>query len=256
MSNLPPIRHPFEVTAIHLRNYPYGEGDQISEVLTREYGLLRCIAKGARRPKSKLGGLIAPLRCNQVELIRGRSLHRIVQAQSFQTLMHLQSDYDRLMVGLVMGELSARFSQEEDAQPAFFEALLLSLGLLNQDLMPPKELLLWFILYLLENQGYYQDWNSCLSCEIELLDGDYRFMDLRAGGVRCEDCRDKSQDERFLTQRQLRALQTLQMSTAPEHLELDPKSMNGLLWNLQIYLQHLLGSELKSFSFLFPAGLK
>lgn len=255
MSNLPPNRHPFEVTAVHLRAYPYGEGDQIIQIFTREYGLLRTMAKGTRRPKSKLAGLVAPLRCTKLSLIRGRNLHIITQAESFQSLSAIQNDYDRLMVGLAMGELTAQFCQEEDAQPEFFNALLIALNILNQS-DTPKTLLLWFILFFLENQGYYHQWDSCAICDIELDEQDYHFMDLSEGGVRCESCVQKNNpNQRFIKYKMVQTLQQLQISSKPEQIELDEKSLNGLLWNLQQYLQYLLGSELKTFQFLFPLGL-
>lgn len=250
MSSLPPNRHPFEVQAIQLRSYPFDESNLIVVLFTREYGLLRAIARGVRKPKSRLAGLIAPLRCNQLMLTRGRNLHSISQAASIQSFGPLQQDYDRLMVGLAIGEMVAQFCQEEDAQPELFDALLATLQLLCQA-ERPREVMLWFLLYFLEAQGYYQDWLHCQSCEKAFSPQEERFQNVLEGGLRCKACK-QGPDHRFINRGQSEALGNLQNAPAPQVLAVSDKDLNGLIWNLQQQLQQLVGHELKTFSFLYP----
>lgn len=251
MSNLPPQRHRFDVAALQLKQYPYGEGDQILLLLTREYGLLRAIAKGTRKPRSKLAGLLAPLRCNQLTLVCGRNLHRVEQAASLQSFSGLHKDYDALMAGLVMGEVTAAFCQEEDPQPALFDAFCLGLLQLQAG-FAPRALLLWFLLYLLENQGFYQDWRHCAGCERPLQPQDRVFLLGSAGVLLCQPCKPGAEGARYLYPEQLLALQQLQQAPEPLPLDLDERRCNGLLWFLQQHLEQLSGKSLNSFAFLYP----
>lgn len=250
MSSLPPNRHPFEVQAIQLRSYPYGESDLIVVLFTREYGLMRAMARGVRKARSRMSGLISPLRCNQLLLKRGRNLHGISQAESIHAFTGLQQDYDRLMAGMAIGELVSRFCQEDDAQPEFYDDLLTVLGILNES-ERPREVLLWFLLYFLENQGFYQNWKECQACDKVFAEKDYRFQNVLEGGLRCERCK-QGPDHRYLSLPQARALTQIQHAPAPPELEIGPKEVNGLIWNLQQQLQHLAGQELKTFAFLYP----
>lgn len=264
MSSLPPNRHPFEVKALQLRSYAYSESDLIVVLFTREYGLIRAIARGVRKPRSRLAGLIAPLRCNHLLLKRGRNLHGISQAESIHAFSGLQQDYDRLMAGMAIGELVSQFCQEEDAQPDLFDILLATLFRLNSG-SQPRETLLWFLLFFLAHQGYYQDWYQCQACAKRFGLRDPRFQNVREGGVRCENCR-QGPDHRPLTAAQGEALIAIQQVAAPtlddklkaapalasETLALSEKELNGLIWNLQQLLQHLIGHELRSFAFLYP----
>ena len=263
MSILPPNRHPFEVQALHLRSYPYSESDLIVVLFTREYGLIRAIARGVRKPRSRLAGLISPLRCNHLLLHRGRNLHGISQAESMHAFAGLQQDYDRLMVGLAIGELVAQFCQEEDAQPELYQVLLATLYQLSASTRP-REVLLWFLLYFLAHQGFYQDWHQCQACSVRFGPSDKRFQNVRDGGLRCEKCR-QSPDHRLLSLAQAQTLIAIQQIPAPEPLlerdqvpylnpplELGEKEVNGLIWNLQQLLQQLAGHELRTFAFLYP----
>ncbi|PKL76231.1 MAG: DNA repair protein RecO [Candidatus Melainabacteria bacterium HGW-Melainabacteria-1] len=250
MSNLPPNRHPFEVQALHLRSYPYGEADLIVVLLTREYGLMRAIARGVRKARSRMSGLISPLRCNRLQLTKGRNLHSISQAESIHAFSGLQQDYDRLMVGMGISELISRFCQEEDAMPEFYDALLSTLEVLNQS-EQPRDVLLWFMLYFLENQGYYQDWLQCQTCDQVFTPLDVRFQNVLDGGLRCRACK-QGPDHRILSPGQAQALISLQQAQEPARLDLPAKELNGLIWNLQTQLQHLAGQELRCFAFLHP----
>lgn len=260
MSSLPPNRHPFEVEALQLRSYPYSESDLIVVLFTREYGLLRAIARGVRKPRSRMAGLISPLRCNQLLLKRGRNLHGISQAESRHAFSGLQQDYDRLMTGMAIGELVSLFCQEEDAQPELYDVLLTTLFQLN-GARYPREHLLWFLLYFLAHQGYYQDWQQCQVCAHRFSQTDARFQNVREGGLRCQPCR-RGPEHRPLNAAQGAALLALQAAPRPQpevladfDLQLSDREVNGLIWNLQQLLQQLVGHELKAFAFLYPQSL-
>jgi DNA repair protein RecO (recombination protein O) len=61
----------------------YGEADRIFHAITPEHGRIGAVARGARRPKSKLGGRLEPLSVVRLELLRGRSdLHTVVGADT------------------------------------------------------------------------------------------------------------------------------------------------------------------------------
>ncbi|WP_320671634.1 DNA repair protein RecO [Patulibacter defluvii] len=59
--------------AVVLRSMRYGEADRILHAISPEHGRIGAIAKGARRPRSKLGGRLEPLAVVRLELQRGRS---------------------------------------------------------------------------------------------------------------------------------------------------------------------------------------
>lgn len=58
--------------AVVLRAIRYGEADSVLSILTPEHGRVSAIAKGVRRPKSRLAGRLQPGVRSRVTLVRGR----------------------------------------------------------------------------------------------------------------------------------------------------------------------------------------
>ena len=65
-------RTEFSDDAVVLRNYKSGEADRVAVLWTREHGKIRVLAKGSRKPSSKLGGALDPLSVVRVNLVQGK----------------------------------------------------------------------------------------------------------------------------------------------------------------------------------------
>ncbi|PIQ26374.1 DNA repair protein RecO [bacterium (Candidatus Blackallbacteria) CG17_big_fil_post_rev_8_21_14_2_50_48_46] len=256
MSNLPPNRHPFEVEAFALKHYDFNEHDRVIVLFSRKYGLLRAVAKGVRRPKSKLAGHLDLLRCNHVLLERGRNLHKIIQCDSLHSFPGLTRDYDALTHALALGEIMATFCQEEDPNEYLFVMLLHALEALSSG-TDPLTLLIWFELHLLYELGYEQDWEFCRGCEIDFRPRDYHFFDTLEGGLRCEDCKRK-QSSQFLSYEQVATIRDLQASAEPPTgvPEIKHIALKQIQTMLQNYLELLAEKPMKALSFLQETSLE
>ncbi|MDP2948050.1 MAG: DNA repair protein RecO, partial [Chloroflexota bacterium] len=72
----------YKTEAIVLRQRKLGEADKIVTLYTPNYGKLDAVAKGVRRPKSRLGGHLEVLTHVMVMLAQGRNLDVVTQAQA------------------------------------------------------------------------------------------------------------------------------------------------------------------------------
>jgi DNA repair protein RecO len=142
------------LTAVNLRAYPLGENDKILVVFTRECGILRLAARGARKAGNKWAGRLEPLARNALQVIRGRgSLEQLIGADTRISGAGLMGDLDRLMVGLRFAEVVLALLPEAEPHPAVFDALEISLDLLV-DRVSPAVVSLWFELTILDEAGY------------------------------------------------------------------------------------------------------
>ena len=66
---------------IVLGGHKLGEADRIVIILTRNHGLIRAVAKGIRRTKSRFGSRLEPFMFVDVQCHIGRSLDIITQAE-------------------------------------------------------------------------------------------------------------------------------------------------------------------------------
>ena len=95
----------YKATGINLKAMPMGESDRLVTVLTKEQGVIRAIAPGARKHKSRLGGRSGLFVVNELLLTRGKSLDKIVQAETQQSFPGLSRDLARLTASQYLAEL-------------------------------------------------------------------------------------------------------------------------------------------------------
>ena len=72
--------------AVVLRQHKLGEADRIVTLLTRDHGLVRAVAKGVRRTRSKFGARLEPFAHIDVPLHPGRLLHYLPDQLSREPL--------------------------------------------------------------------------------------------------------------------------------------------------------------------------
>lgn len=113
-----------------VRTYDFGEADRIIVLLTKEHGVVRAVAKGVRRAKSRFGSRLAPFVHLNVQLYPGRSLATITGADTVAFFATgIIDDYERYTSGCAMLEAAERLAQPADT--AMFDALLEALSLIH-----------------------------------------------------------------------------------------------------------------------------
>ena len=113
----------YKATGIILKGSSLKENDRLVTVLTPEYGLIRAVAPGAKKHKSQLRGRTQLFVVNELLLIRGRSLDKIIQADTFYTYPGLSRDLGKLATAQYLAELSIALAVDEQPQPELYELL-------------------------------------------------------------------------------------------------------------------------------------
>jgi DNA repair protein RecO (recombination protein O) len=102
-----------------LHTYPFKETSLVVELLTREFGRVAAVAKGARRPRSAMRGMLQsfqPLLATWSGRNELRNLHSLDWNEG---LLLLQGQ--SLMCGFYMNELLLRLLPREDAHEGLFD---------------------------------------------------------------------------------------------------------------------------------------
>ena len=86
----------YKAIGINLKSTPLGEADRLLTILTEEHGLLRAVAPGSRKHKSSLGGRSSLFVVNQLLIVKGRNLDKIIQAESLDSYPGLSQDLRKL----------------------------------------------------------------------------------------------------------------------------------------------------------------
>lgn len=144
--------------AICIRHWDFSETSQTVSLFTREHGMLRGLAKGAKRPRGEFSGGLELLTRGEVLFIAkpGRELALLTAWDLQETFAGLRRDLDRLNAGLYVAELVQHVVRDLDPHPGLFDAMVIALRALAEGAAGPATaaVLLRFQWVLLLEAGY------------------------------------------------------------------------------------------------------
>ena len=114
--------------AFTLRSYPYGEADRVVLFFTEEFGLLRGIAKGSRKLRSRIAGALEPLTLVKLMFVEkaGRELAVVTGCEAVRSLFAATDSVEVAATVGVIAELTTEFHRDRDPNPAQFRLLELA----------------------------------------------------------------------------------------------------------------------------------
>lgn len=113
----------YKATGIVLKGSSLKESDRLVTVLTLEHGLVRAVAPGAKKHKSRLRGRTELFVVNEFLIIKGRSLDKIIQADTIYTYPGLSQDIGKLAAAQYLAELCLSLALSEQPQTELYELL-------------------------------------------------------------------------------------------------------------------------------------
>jgi DNA repair protein RecO (recombination protein O) len=152
----------YKAEGIVLRRVNLGEADRIVTLLTREYGRLSAVAKGARKPKSRFAGRLELFTHLRALLAQGRTLDVVSQVEVIDPFAAVRTDLTRMSAASFVAEITDRALPERDPQPAVFNALRQALRVIaSGDAEWGRD---WYAAQLLALSGYGPVTDRCVIC--------------------------------------------------------------------------------------------
>ncbi|MDD5082411.1 MAG: DNA repair protein RecO [Dehalococcoidales bacterium] len=240
----------YQTEAIIIKKTKLGEADRILTLFTPHLGKIQAVAKGVRRPKSKLAGHLELLTHSLVSLARGHNLDVITGSQTINGFLLLKSDLWLTSCALYLAELVNQFTADHQENYSLFQLLLATMQRLEQP--GNNELLLrYFEVHLLSEAGYRPQLHQCVVCHTTLQPMTNTFSS-SAGGVLCPECGEDQSMASPLSVNALKVLRLLQSDDYPtvSRLKIDSSLARELDEVLRDYLRYLLEREIKSVAWL------
>lgn len=177
-----------EAEAIVLRQHSLSEADRIVVFLTREFGTLRAVAQGAKKPRSRLGGCLEPL--NHVRLQfhvkEGGDLSRIWQCEIIHSYLGKKPTLEHVFAFSYLAELVQELVPENNPSPLLFRLFLAVLDA-GESLGISNALLRYFEFWALKLNGWLPDYDYCSGCG-KCVKNDSFYAWLEDGQGRCRAC--------------------------------------------------------------------
>jgi DNA repair protein RecO (recombination protein O) len=237
----------YRAEAIVLKTLDLGEADRILTLLTRHFGKVKAIAKGIRRPTSRLAGYAEPLSHATFQLARGRELDVLTGAESRSTYRLIREDLDRIAAGWYIAEIADRSTAEGSPAAPVFDLVETALRHLDVG-HAPALVCRWWDLHLLDRTGFRPQLGACSRCGGTLRETSSGWSPVDGGAV-CVDCIDRSlAGLPALSVRALKSLRYLLASdfAAAARLRIDAALERELERHLRAFLQFVLDREIAS----------
>lgn len=240
----------YRTRGVVLKRSDLGEADKVLTIYTPHYGKLRAVAKGVRRPSSRLGGHVEEFSHSEMLLAKGRELDVVTQAQTVDSFRGMREDMWRTTHGYYVVELVECFTEERVEEPRLFDLLVSTLRYLADcpDLFTAVR---FFEVQMLGVVGYRPELSRCLVCRGEIKPEDNLFS-AAMGGVLCPACGYGEVTARPISLNALKVLRHLQRleSPPPAGLRLDPATRREVEGITRSQIEQLLERQLKSTAFL------
>ncbi len=174
----------YKAEAVVLRSRNLGEADKIVTLFTYERGKVDAVAKGVRRPRSRLLGVTQLFTHGRYMLYERKSLDTISQGEIVRSFLPLREDLYRMAHASYMAELIDQTTELNDRHPQLFPLLLMTMEMLatGQQLALTTR---YFELQLMQQLGFRPHLADCVRCGA----GSATSFSIELGGLLCDRCR-------------------------------------------------------------------
>ena len=200
------MQNNFVTDAINLKSYNLSESDKIIVMYSKDKGLIRGVAKGVKKPKSKLGARMDLLVANTLMLHKGRNLDTICQAEVVNSFYKTRQDIDKIFYSMYTTEVVHNFGVEDDpCSDRIYDLLYKALNAISTANNKTEILLavIKFQLKMMIESGFSIELDKCLCCHKSVSDNTMYFVP-SMGGIVCCDCVQKVYSSKKLIQYKIR----------------------------------------------------
>ncbi len=198
--------------AIVLRNHKWSETSSIVTLCSRDFGKLKAVAKGARRPNSRFDNCLSPITQSQILFYSRNSggLHILKEASSINYFPNLKRELEKLAYASALCELTEYLTTDGQPSPSAYYTLYQTLNKMETSPLEDFKKLFWhFELRMFAVAGYRPQLSKCVSCGASPESFPVSFS-LPWGGLLCEECKCKDATARQVHPGTIKFLRMLQ----------------------------------------------
>lgn len=244
-----PFPRVYRANAIVLRRINLAETDKIVTFLTREVGKVSAVAKGSRRPTSRLAGATELFGYCRVLFAVGMNLDVVTQVEVREAFPALRTSLHKIAAASYMAELTDHLTEERHPHADIFDLLLAGLYVLNA-LDEPDLIVTAFTLHMMAASGYTPSLTVCARCHAK--GSAFTAFSPTMGGVICPNCRTAVRDAFIVCREAIEAARDMLASEMPHasRVAATGQTRAHLLRMVRTFLAYHTDRPLKSARFL------
>lgn len=188
--------------AIVLKRQDIRENDSLVLFYTKKQGKISLIARGTKKPASKLVGHLEPLNVIDLMVVPGKTYSYVGSLKSEKTFFSLRTDIDGLKwafagISSFLRLISAEGEKDERLFSLLYNYLKILDDLARGEAAKREGEISYavFIFRLLTIIGYRPQIEKCLHCSLT-YSSQAKYFDLQNGGILCEKCYFRLKEDR------------------------------------------------------------
>lgn len=168
----------FETESLILKSYNLAEADRIVVFFTKEHGVVRGVAKGAKRMKSRFGSTLEPFSTVQLSYFQkdDRELVSIQHVELVRSCFDEAAEPEFLHTFSYIADLLLAFAPPHDPNETLYRMVRACLASASLGKSPLPSIRLYFEVWLLRLGGYLPDWNRCGECKRQIESESTAFL--------------------------------------------------------------------------------
>jgi len=176
----------FTTEALVIKEMNVGESDRLVTLFTRDYGIIKAFASGAKNIKSKKGSSTSLLTYGSFTIKRKNESYRIYEATPISMFFGAGSDIEVLTLSQYFCELANVFAVSGTPNTELLRLILNSLHFLTKEKRFPPLIKAITELRTAVISGYSPNLIACEGCG--KYEDDIMYFEIDGGELRCEEC--------------------------------------------------------------------
>lgn len=241
----------YKTKGIIIGKRDFFEADKILSVFTEDLGKIQIKAKGLRRTLAKMSGHLEMFNYVELELVKGRQFYIVIGAQVIDGYATVKEDLDRMGIYFYFCEVLDKILDEGVRHKNTFSFLKFILEKLKDPATDMLLLMIFFELNILAHLGFKPEFLVCVGCREDIAGHKFYFSEEK-GGVLCETCSGEDIFANQLSPNAIKLMRIILMKdfSLVEKLKMDREVPMEVKKVNSFFVEHILGKELKSKSFL------
>ena len=170
-----------------IKEMSVGENDRLVTLFTRDYGIIRAFAAGAKSIKSKKGAATSLLTYGSFTILKKKDTYKIYEATPIRLFFGAGSEIDVLALAQYFCELCGVIVTSGTPDGEFLRLILNSLHFLTKEKRYPPLIKAITELRAAAVAGFMPDLVACDGCG--KFEDDIMYFDLSGGALYCTDCK-------------------------------------------------------------------
>jgi len=174
----------YKCEGIIIRTTDYGETNKVVTIYTREKGKVGVMARGAKKPNSRLSAVTQLFTYGTFLFQKSSGLGSLQQGETVQSMRRIREDIFLTAYASYITELLDKGTDNNESNPFLFELYYQTMNYLSEGI-DPDVLTNIFEVKMLNVLGLYPEVNECVICKKK--EGTFHFS-IKENGFICHRC--------------------------------------------------------------------